>query len=558
MREYLTFKKSNCKNCYKCIRHCPVKAIRFSAGQAHIINDECILCGHCVVVCPQDAKQIADETEIVQVMLNDDAPVIASIAPSFAAYFEGVGFEAFARALKKLGFSSAEETAIGATFVKREYEKQLKSHKYDVLITSCCPSVNLLIRKYYPKLLPYLSPVLSPMAAHSKDIKMRNPEAKTVFIGPCLSKKAEAEECSVDAVLTFEEISQMFERAGVVPEQIMDSRKDSKARLFPTEGGILKTMDITENDYTYFSVSGTDNCMSALRDIENGNVHKCFIEMSSCAGSCIGGPVMEKYKNAPVMHYQSVINYAGKSDFELAQAKDNEFEHAYTYIDMNTYTPSEAEITDTLQKMGKTKPEDELNCGTCGYNSCREKAIAVIRGKADISMCLPFMMEKNERFSNTILNNSPNGIIVTNDDFEIQQINSSAMKMLNIKNESDVQGEQIVRIIDPTLFMDALYNGKIVKDKLDFYPEYNKYLEVSIVCDKKSHIIIALLRDVTEAQQTKLKKEELGKKTIEVADQVVDRQMRIVQEIASLLGETAADTKIALTKLKETINDEGK
>ncbi len=218
--------------------------------------------------------------------------------------------------------------------------------------------------------------------------------------------------------------------------------------------------------------------------------------------------------------------------------------------------PTEAEITATLQKMGKTKPDDELDCGTCGYNSCREKAVAVLRGKADISMCLPFLTDKTERFSNTILNNTPNGIIVINEDFEIQRINNSAMKMLNIKTESDILGEQVVRIFDATLFMDAFHNNKIVKDKLDFYPEYKKYLEISIVCDKKSHIMIALIRDVTEAQQTRLKREELGKKTIEVADQVVDRQMRIVQEIASLLGETAAETKIALTKLKETISDE--
>jgi iron only hydrogenase large subunit-like protein/uncharacterized Fe-S cluster-containing protein len=558
MQEYLKFKKSNCKNCYKCIRHCPVKSIRFSAGQAYIIGDECILCGHCVVVCPQNAKQIADETEIVQVMLHDEAPVIASVAPSFAAYFDGVGFGALTEALKKLGFKGAEETAIGATLVKREYEKQLKSGAYDVLISSCCPSVNLLIRKYYPDLLPCLSPVLTPMAAHSQDIKKRFPEAKTVFIGPCLSKKAEAEECSIDAVLTFEEISSLFEKAGIVPEKDMDTRSDSRARLFPTDGGILKTMDLTEKQYTYLPVSGTDNCISALQDIQAGNVHKCFIEMSSCAGSCIGGPIMEKYKNTPVRHYQSVIKYAGKDDFDIPQAKEGEIEHAYTFIELNPYQPSEAEITATLQKMGKTKPEDELNCGTCGYNSCREKAIAVLQGKADISMCLPFLMDKTERFSNNILNNTPNGILVINEDFEIQQINQSAMEMLNIKQESDIQGEQLVRIFDPTPFVDVLYNDKIVKDKLDFYPEYKKYLELTIVSDKKSHIMIALLRDVTESEKARLKKEEVGKKTVEVADQVVDKQMRIVQEIASLLGETAAETKIALTNLKETISDEDK
>lgn len=557
MQEFLRFKKTNCKNCYKCIRHCPVKSIRFSAGQAHIIADECILCGHCVVVCPQDAKQIVDETEIVDVLLKEGSPVYASVAPSFAAYFEGTGFDALKQAIKKLGFADAEETAIGATMVKREYEKQLRSGDYDVLISSCCPSVNLLIRKYYPKLIPYLSPVLSPMGAHSQDIKKRHPDAKTVFIGPCLSKKEEARECSVDAVLTFEELEEMFEENNIIPEQIMDSAEESRARLFPTDGGILKTMDLEGlDDYTFLSISGTDNCIEAIHDIENGQLHKCFIEMSSCPGSCIDGPIMAKYKNAPVRHYQSIVKYAGKKDFAVDEVSDGELDHVQEYIGVHREMPLEADITATLRKMGKNTHADELNCGTCGYNSCREKAIAVLQGKADITMCLPYLMDKTERFSDTILNNTPNGIIVINEEFEIQQMNTAALKMLNIRNLSDIQGEQLVRIFDPKPFLDVVYNGRSVRNEKDYYPEYQRYLEMTIVHDKMSHILVGLIRDVTEAEEERQKKEQFGRKTIEVADQVVDRQMRIVQEIASLLGETAAETKIALTKLKETIDHE--
>lgn len=556
MQEYLRFKKSNCKNCYKCIRHCPVKSIRFSAGQAHVIGDECILCGHCVVVCPQNAKEIADETEIVRVMLMGDAPVIASVAPSFPAYFEGVGFAAMRDALIKLGFTDAEETAIGATLVKREYEKQLACGTYDVLISSCCPSVNLLIRKYYPKALPYLSPVVSPMAAHSLEIKKRLPEAKTVFIGPCLSKKAEAEECNVDAVLTFEELTHLFSAAHVTPEQIMDSRQDSRARLFPTESGILKTMNINSDGYMHLCVTGTENCIAALEDITAGNVHKCFLELSSCSGSCVGGPIMEKYKNAPIKHYQTVVSFAGKDDFDIPEEKSDALQCAHTYLGVLQQEPSEYDIAQVLKKMGKTKPEDELNCGTCGYNSCREKAIAVLRGKADVSMCLPYLMESSERFSNNILKNTPNGILVVNEDLEIQQLNPAAMQALNVKNAADVQGEQVGRVFDPLPYIDVLCNGKTVRDKLDYYPEYKKYLELTLVHDKASHIIITLLRDVTKAEEDRLKKEAFGKKTVDVADQVVDKQMRIVQEIASLLGETAAETKIALTRLKESISNE--
>ena len=189
MPNCLTFKKSNCKNCYKCIRHCPVKAIRFSGNQAHIIENECILCGQCFVVCPQDAKQIVDEIEKVKVFLQSGDPVIVSLAPSFVANYDDVGIESMRRALKKLGFYDVEETAIGATIVKNEYERILREEDRDIIITSCCHSVNLLIQKYFPRALEYLADVVSPMQAHCMDIKKRYPNAKTVFIGPCVAKK---------------------------------------------------------------------------------------------------------------------------------------------------------------------------------------------------------------------------------------------------------------------------------------------------------------------------------------------------------------------------------
>ena len=212
MSNCLTLKKSNCKNCYKCIRHCPVKAIRFSGNQAHIIGNECILCGQCFVVCPQNAKEIVDETEKVKVLLQSGDPVFVSLAPSFIANYEGVGINSMRRALRKLGFFDVEETALGATVVKTEYERMLKEDDRDVIITSCCHSINLLIQKHYPQALGYLADVVSPMQAHCKDIKKRFPNAKTVFIGPCVAKKDEAEhyEGIVDAVLTFEELTEWF------------------------------------------------------------------------------------------------------------------------------------------------------------------------------------------------------------------------------------------------------------------------------------------------------------------------------------------------------------
>lgn len=559
MSEFLKLKKSNCKNCYKCIRHCPVKSIRFSGNQANIVGNECILCGQCFVVCPQNAKEIADETERVKVLIDSGAPVIASVAPSFIANYDGVGFEELKAALKKLGFADAEETAVGATIVKREYERLLNEDDRNILISSCCHSVNLLIQKYYPSCLPYLADVLSPMQAHCKDIKQRYSNAKTVFIGPCVAKKDEADYYTgiTDAVLTYEELTEWFEAAGIVPEKKLDKSDESLARFFPTTGGILKTMQKNMRpDYTYLAVDGVENCMAALHDIEEGNIEHCFIEMSACAGSCIGGPVMEKYHRMPVRDYYAVAHYAGKKDFNVAQPDPFTLRKEMDYIGRKLPYPSESEIREALHRMGKLRPEDELNCGSCGYNTCREKAVAIIQGKAEVSMCLPFLKERAENFSDNIINNTPNGIVVLNDKYEVQQINRAALKLMNIPRESDVMGEPIIRILDPKPFMDVQRTGRTVRDEKVYLAEYDKYIEQTIVLDKEYKALICIMRDVSDEEQQKQRKEELSRQTVETADKVVDKQMRIVQEIASLLGETAAETKIALTKLKESMTDE--
>ncbi len=557
MADCLTLKKSNCKNCYKCIRHCPVKSIRFSGSQAHIIGNECILCGHCFVVCPQNAKEIVNETEKARVLIQSGNPVYVSLAPSFIANYN-VGIDSMREAIMKLGFAGVEETAVGATIVKREYDRILKEESRDILISSCCHSVNLLIQKYFPRELMYLADVMSPMQAHCTDIKKRYPNAKTVFVGPCVAKKDEAQryEGIVDAVLTFEELTEWLKKENIVLKQEKDCSENSLARFFPTTGGILKTMAQDAPGYTYLAVDGVENCISALRDIENGNIHKCFIEMSACVGSCIGGPVMEKYNPSPVREYMSVAAYAGKKDFDVLQPDFTEVKKQFAPLDIDAKVPDEAQIVATLRQMGKVKKEDELNCGSCGYNTCREKAIAICQGKAEISMCLPYLKDRAESFSDSIVNNTPNGIIVVNESLEVQQINTAARKFMNIRSASDILGEPVVRIMDPKLFLDVLGNKRAVRNVRSYFAEYGKYASQTVVYDAENHLVICIMADITDEENERKKKESLGRQTIETADKVVDKQMRIVQEIASLLGETAAETKIALTKLKESIENE--
>ena len=209
-----------------------------------------------------------------------------------------------------------------------------------------------------------------------------------------------------------------------------------------------------------------------------------------------------------------------------------------------------------LRQMGKFKPSDELNCGTCGYNSCRDKAIAIIQGKAEISMCLPFLKDKAESFSDTIVKNTPNGLIVLNENLEVQQINNSARKIMNIRAASDVLGEPVIRILHPTPYSQVKTSARSIRNRRTYLAEYKKYVEQTVVYDTDSRMLIGIMRDVTDEVEAEERKESISRQTVEVADKVVEKQMRIVQEIASLLGETAAETKIALTKLKESIVDE--
>lgn len=556
MAQCLTLKKSNCKNCYKCIRSCPVKSIRFSGNQAYIIDDDCILCGHCFVVCPQDAKMIVDGTEKVKAFLAAGEKVFVSLAPSFAANYS-VGIKAMERALKALGFAAVEETAFGAAIVKNEYDRILEEEEPDVLISSCCPSVNLLIQKYYPGALKFLAGVLTPMQAHCMDIKRRHPDAKTVFIGPCVSKKNEAEHSdgTVDAVMTFDELTSWLKAENITVAGEEEDTTVGLTRMFPTTGGILKSMK-KKADYTYMALDGIESCKAALKEIEEGNLKRIFIEMSACTGSCIGGPVMEKNHRSPILDYSETQSFAGKRDFEIPKETVSDIKKRFKPIIKVDAPPTEDEITEILHRMGKFKPSDELNCGTCGYDTCRDKAIAIYKGRAEISMCLPYLKDKAESFSDNIVKNTPNGLMVLNENLEVQQINTAAMKIVNLRSSRDILGDQVVRILDPKPFTDVLQSGRSIKRKKVYLAEYDKSVEETVIFDKEYKVLICIMRDITEEERARERKESVNKKTVEIADKVVDRQMRIVQEIASLLGETAAETKIALTKLKETMADE--
>jgi uncharacterized Fe-S cluster-containing protein len=531
--------------------------------------DDCILCGKCFLTCPQNAKRIRNDIGLAKKLRDGGGPLFASLAPSFVANYGGLGIEAMRKTLKKLGFFDAEETAVGATIVKKRYDEMIQMKEQDVIISSCCHSVNMLIQKYFPAALPSLAKAASPMIAHCGLIKRLHPDAKTVFIGPCISKKAEAEQYPgpVDCVLTFGELSRWLKEEGIQLDGTGEDSFMGRTRLFPIPGGILRSMTADSDAYRYIVVDGVENCIDALREVVDGSLSRCFIEMSACTGSCSGGPAMEDIhkirRRTPLKTYFMIEKSAGRDDFDVETPPKEELERDFVFFPARNVSlsrdrdvlPSGEAIEELLRKTGKTKPEDELNCGGCGYETCREKAEAVLLGKAELTMCLPYLKERAESFSNHIFKNTPNAIFVLNESLVIQQINDAACRLLNVENVRDLAGENISAMLDPSSFSEVLRTGQNEYDLKKYLAAQEKFVMMTILYERNFNIIIGIMRDVTQTETRKLYREEVISQTMEIADRVIAKQMRSVQEIASLLGETAAETQTAIAKLKETLRD---
>ena len=555
MSELLLLKKEDCKSCYKCIRECALKSIRFAENRAQIVENECVYCGHCYVVCPQSAKEIRSDTARAKALIASGRPVVVSLAPSFIADFPVSGLAEMRRALTALGFAEVEETARGARIVKSEYERMIASGEHRLIISSCCHSVNLLIQKRYPRALQYLARVDSPMVAHAKSIKARMPGAAVVFIGPCVSKKDEAERCGqVDCVLTFDELTDWLQEAGVpLGESGALDGTEARSRFFPTPGGIIKSMD-QQADFTYIPIDGLRRCMDALEEIERGGMENCFVEMNACEGSCIGGPVMHRYHREPITCKTRVDHYGGRSGADFSDRPADDLKKTFSYLGTGEVMPGEAAIEEVLHKLGKFRPEDELNCGTCGYPTCREKAIAVCQGKADLTMCLPFLKAKAESFSGAILDNTPNAILAMDTKLIIQQANEAAARLFGMGSARELVGLPIDTILGPVEYLQAIGGERTGGATRHYLADYDKFVEETIAFDPEYNLVISIIKDITEETRREKRLDEERRRTAELADRVIEKQMRVAQEIASLLGETTAETKIALTRLKDTID----
>ncbi len=565
MSKYLEFRNARCKDCNKCLRECPVKAIDVKGHRAEIIEDRCILCGHCTQACPQNAKVVHSEIDEVRKLLAGTAKVVASVAPSFISSFGLSDFGVMKLALAKLGFADAEETAVGAQAVTKEYARLLATGEFTNFITSACPAVCRMVQEYYPKALKYLAPVDSPMVAHAKLIKKQSPEAKIVFIGPCIAKKREAEECHlIDNVLTFEDVVQLFEERNIHLDEITKVSLNNKkgapnlAKEYPIPQGIINSFPALPEGYEYISVDGPKKCVEALSNIEH--LDHAVLEINLCVDACVNGPCSLAKEGGSVKATAAVRKYVSQEKRQLTGAQDESplevsLAAAHPRIRSHSMAATERDIEAILHKTGKLKPEDELNCGSCGYATCREKAWAVYNGYADLEICLPYMRQRAESLSFEIIQNSPEGIIVLDADMNILEINNKGRELLGI-DDPHAKGRPATDFFSPIDFYNAYSQKKHVDCKQMLIPVTQKYIDLSINYLDGQNVLFGIMKDVTEAVDYENRIMKVKMETLTTTDEVIKKQMRVAQEIASLLGETTAETKVALLKLKKTLTEE--
>ena len=571
--QIIHFNSTRCRHCYKCVRNCEIKAISVSGGRALIMEDHCVLCGRCLAVCPQEAKTLSSELPQVRAMIQRGERVVAQLAPSYVGLLDFREIGQVRSALRKLGFADVFETAEGAAAVTAEYLQLIEEGRMDNIITTCCPVINDMIEMYFPSLVPLLAPVVSPMIAAGRMIKQalgRN--TRVVFIGPCIAKRKEARDPrhadAVDAVISFEELSGWLKEEDIRIDACENERfpfDPAVNRLYPVTGGVLASVraglpaESTRQHYRQFAVHGLSNCIELCRDMVAGSVRRCVIEMNSCENGCIKGPAVSKkgvypYKIKLDME-EAIQPVSVARDIVRRKTEGVDLKKRFEDRSIEEPFPSEAEIQEILAKTGKHSAEDELNCGACGYVSCREKAIAVYQGKAELEMCIPHLTAQAESMANLILNESPNAVIIADASQQILEYAAVGERFFGVSREHALK-RRLSELIDPGDYEAVQSSHRNIYGKKVYYPQYDRWTLQNIVYIPRQDSTLMTFIDIT-AQEKRLRQEqETRNETIALAHNVIRNQMFTAQKIASLLGETTAETKMTLTRLTRVIQDE--
>ncbi|WP_320130467.1 [Fe-Fe] hydrogenase large subunit C-terminal domain-containing protein [uncultured Sphaerochaeta sp.] len=575
---------TECRDCYKCVRSCPVKAIQVKDGSAVVVKDRCIYCGHCVDTCPSHAKKIRNDLFRVQQFLKSGRKVYCSLAPSVASEFPH-SVDAILVALQRLGFFAISETAIGATLVSASIEKYAEEHGGECpWISTACPTVVQLVRKYYPALVPNLSKVPSPLQCHSAYLRsLYGEDIGIVFIGPCIAKKVEADDTPgyPDFALTFGELRAWLSQENIelaAIEEELDGHSveipsfvpcaAGKSTFYPVEGGMIASLKWGNNPFqtSAVAISGSEQVIGTLRELPPFGTDKDsdFLELLFCEGGCINGPGNLKGRSSAFKK-----GYASRYTKNRIQENREIFKAPAPFVDLLLSEGyklikepqvglsaqmgalpakhSEQEIEKALKELGKVDKSDELDCGGCGYNNCREMTIAYLDGMAEPEMCVTKMRKEAQNKIDVLLRTIPIGVVIVDDQLKIVDCNNG---FLNMFGDVDYMVEKEILDLIGGLPLERFvpffdkFREQFSKPKTEQYRLHyqDRFLRVTFFSVEKQRLVGALFEDVTTPT---VRRETVVKK----AEDVIQKSLETVQQIASLLGENAADTEIMLNSL---------
>jgi len=549
--------QAQCQDCYKCVRACPVKAIRVSAAHAVVVPELCIACGACVSACPSGAKRVRDDLEGVEALLKGKRPVVVSLAPSFRSEFEGVEPGQLIAALRRLGFTAVSETALGAEQVSARLAQDLNKSKGKLWISTACPVAVDLICKFLPERVQDLTPIASPLQVHARLLKeLFGDEVAVVFIGPCIAKKLEVEASPepLHAALTFEELRHWMSREGLDPAKLKPAREDtfvpgpaSEGALYPMEGGMAQAtaLSLKKQDTRFISLSGVAHIRRALEDLPSPGNQNIFLEVLACEGGCVCGP--KALRMAPVRARMKILDTVPSLPPVYPRRPTTPAGRQFARADQPRLQFPEARMLETLQQLGKRGVEDELNCGACGYDTCRDLASAILTERAETRMCVSNMRRLAEKKANALLRTMPFGVVVVDAELRIIESNDQFVKLLGEdawlvhQSQPGLAGASLEKCLTfAERFRQVLTSGdEIIREDIQ---SAGLILSTTIFTVEPHRVVGALLHDVTDTQQR-------HRQIIEKAEAVIQNTLANAQEIAFSLGKNAARSEGILNSI---------
>ena len=510
-----------CRDCYKCVRHCPVKAIRVRDGQASVVEERCIGEGLCIETCPRGAIRARSQVPEVEGFLQSGQTVIASVAPSFAGDWKWLE-----KTLIEQGFHAVEQAEVAARELSRRC-RELTANERNTILSSRCPAIVRLVEIYHPAAIPHLVPLPTLAMTHARMIRARHGlQVKVVHFGSCTAARMEVgSEYGVDAVISFSEAEHWLTATG----------KGTAPRLKKEH---RDTVPLRQTEGPWVRLCGVDECIRLLKEIEQGECGPVYAKLWACAGGCPEGPL--------IIEGDELEQSSALSELDL--------ERRFVSRALRLRTPASEEIDEVLRRIGVEERADELNCGACGYETCRKKAVAVLQGMAELEMCVPYM-RRQAAHASAVIENTPNAVLLVDEQMKVRFANASFCRMFHCEGEV-VPGRPVAELLHTELFQRARDGGGWLSEKRTI-PEHDVTYRAGVFpIGGDENLLAAVIVDVTEEEKDHIEFNKVKRATLDRAQEVISRQMKTAQEIAGLLGETTADTKALLVKLMDLVGHE--